>query len=160
MPRFARLTTGDYFDVALDYQERVPPIDSHGLGQIVSLELDDLGCAACAFWPERGASVLEQLASPPISVQLVTPELLLRRVWPIRGNAPVLIEPELRQYEQFRSEGWIGAKIIGAGIIRQLLSACRGFVPWDQFHDPKYLDSLLAPGVSPPSTVRYTRAEA
>ena len=115
---------------------------------------------ACAFWPESKSDVTALLASPPISVQLVTPDLLRRKVWPIRGNAPVVVPMRLRTYEPFRSKEWVGAKIRGSGNMRELLLAYRGLAAWNDFHDPHYLDSLLLPGILPPPTAKYRRTEA
>ena len=67
---------------------------------------------------------------------------------------------QYRPYEQFRNEEWVGVKIVGSSIIRNLLLAFRGFALWDDFADPLYLNGLLLPGVNPPSCARYKHASA
>jgi regulator of RNase E activity RraB len=46
-------------------------------------------------------------------------------------------------YEHLRSNGFVGAKIIGSGIVNRFLNAYYGFEAWDDWHDPNYLDTLL-----------------
>ena len=160
MPRHVKPQPGDYFEVALQSKELPAPAQPSACGQVLSVEPDAMDSVACAFWPEYKTDIGAVLASTPISVQLVTPELLRRRVWPIRGNAQVLVPAKLRSYEQYRAHGWVGAKIRGSSGIRELLLAYRGLSAWDDFNDPHYLDSLLLAGQKAPLTARYKRAGA
>ena len=160
MPRYPKPQPGDYFDVPLVpddcSEEAVPP----AFGQVLSLEPSAMNSVACAFWPERAGDVESLLSQKPIAVQLVTPDLLRDQQWPIRGNGACSVPMQYRRYEQFRAAEWVGAKVVGSGIIRELLLAFRGLALWDDFADPTYLDRLLLPGVSPPPCARYKRARS
>ena len=160
MPRFAKPQAGDYFEVVLNSKELVEPAKPSACGQVLSVEADALNSVACAFWPEYQEDVQNLLRSRPISVQLVTSDLLRRKVWPIRGNAQVSVPIELRLYEAHRASEWVGAKIVGSGAIRELFLAYRGLAPWDDFADPRYLNTLLVPGLSAPPAARYKSAGA
>ena len=160
MPRHVRPQPGDYFAVALSSKDAPEPALPPAFGQVLSLEAAALNSVACAFWPEYNDDVAGILATRPISIEIVTPDLLKRKIWPILGNAPVVVPLTLRGYEQYRDKEWVGAEIVGSGNIRELLMAWRGLVPWDDFHDPNYLDGLLLPGMKPPPTARYKRTGA
>jgi hypothetical protein len=120
MARHAHPQPGDYFEVALNSEETPAPAQPSACGQVLSLEPDAMNSVACAFWPEYRQDIGEILGSTPISVQLVTPDLIHRRVWPIRGNAQVRVPPELRTYEQYRAKEWVGAR-------SAVLASCASF---------------------------------
>ncbi len=46
------------------------------------------------------------------------------------------------------NNGWIGAKVIGSGIIASFLSAFYNLRDWTEMKDPEYYTKLLRPGVS------------
>ena len=137
---------GDIFGIPL-------PDASMGIGQILSLEPDALNSVGCVFFaatarPSGFTGVME-----PISVLLVTPDLLKSGVWPVKSQGPVFLEPEERPYEIYRASHWVGVRVTGSGIVQEFLAAYHGLTPWDAWHDPHYLDSLLLPGVERPAHV-------
>lgn len=143
---------GDVFGVPL-------PDGSMAAGQVLSLEPDALNSIGCAFFsatvgPDGVSGFIE-----PIAVLLVTPDFLESGAWPVKRIAPILLAPDERPYEHFRSSHWVGVKVVGSAIVQEFLAAYHGLTPWDAWHDPNYLDSLLLPGaVRPPGVVLSARA--
>ena len=124
-----------------------------GTGQVLSLEPDALDSVGCVFLAATvGANGLSG-APTPIAALLVTPDLLTSGSWPVKSKAPVLLEREDRPYECYRPLHWVGAKVTGSGVVQAFLAAYHGLMPWDDWHDPEYLDSLLLPGVNRPKGV-------
>jgi hypothetical protein len=160
MPRYRKPQPGDYFEVPLLPDGFAKAVLPPAFGQVLSLETSAMNSVACAFWPERTADVESLLRQKPVAVQLVTSDLLRNKHWPICGNAAISVPVQYRPYERFRSAEWVGAKIVGSGIMRGLLLAFRGLALWDDYADPHYLNGLLLPGVSPPMCARYKRARA
>ena len=128
----------------------VPLRDStYALGQVVGREPALIDSVTCAFYRIRIAS--EPLASTAqlpssddlIAVHFVTKDLLTKRVWKVIGKFPVALAPELFPHEDKRSRGWVGARVIGSGIIVHFLNAYFGLEPWFQMQDPHYFDHLL-----------------
>ena len=144
---------GDYFTVPLEDSTPGP----FALGQVLSVEPQALNSCGCAFWPSVAGDHVRQLCTPPIIVTLVTPDLLKSKIWKILGNAAVTVPTRARKYEAFRKSGWVGAKIIGSGIVRSALRAYNGLEYWDDFADPEYVSKLLQPGVGVPSHARFKR---
>ena len=120
---------GDIFGIPL-------PDASMGIGQILSLEPDALNSVGCVFFaatarPSGFTGVME-----PISVLLVTPDLLKSGVWPVKSQGPVFLETEERPYEIYRASHWVGVRVTGSGIVQEFLAAYHGLTPWDAWHDP------------------------
>jgi hypothetical protein len=149
------ISAGDYFSIPLHESDSVQGERPLGLGQILSLEKDALNSYGCAFWPFLEEDVVSQLATPPAIVTLVTPDFLKSRLWKVQGNAPVSVAERERRYEKFRERDWVGAKILGSGIIRSALRAFHGLEYWDQFAEPDYLTRLLQPTTEIPKNARF-----
>jgi hypothetical protein len=153
MARWTTPQAGLYFEVPLGEEGVIDASVPSALGQVLSVEPQALNGIACAFWPLVTDEPLTQLRQQPISVELVTLDLLRRKVWTALGQADVNVPHSLRRYELFRAEGWIGAKVRGSGIMVNLLRAYRGLLPWD-FYPDSYLDGLLVPGTVRPCALR------
>jgi len=138
-----KFAPGDIFGIPL-------PDGSLGVGQVLSIEPEALNAVGCLFTAGvvSGGKIVS--APEPVAALLVTPDLLKNGSWPVKSSGPITFEPEERPYEQFRAAGWVGAKVVGSANAQALLSAYHGHTPWDDWHDPKYLDSLLLPGVVRP----------
>ena len=54
-------------------------------------------------------------------------------------------------HSDLESREFVGAKIIGSGIMQKFLDAYFGLIAWDKWQDPNYLDKLLLPGVPRPA---------
>lgn len=139
----------------------VPLSDGSGaVGQIVGREPGMLNSWTCAFSGLRAdcdAVLLPDSGIGPkgaISVQFVTGDLLKSGRWKIFAQAPVLIPQSYFPHEDCRSNGWVGAKMIGSGNIQAFLSAYHGLEYWDEMKDPEYYDRLLLPHVSRPVGIK------
>ena len=126
------------------------PDGEQAIGQVVA-SVDDLGSVGCALFSVKHHpnTPLPKLATP-ISVLLVTPELLQRRVWPVLEQRAVKVSSKYFGWEAFRDALWVGAKIHGAGIVREFMEAYHGFGSWDAMADPNYFSKLLIKGATKP----------
>jgi hypothetical protein len=128
---------------------------SHSIGQVLRITKQALNSVLCAFFdirsPENGQFNAALPEDALIAVQFVTPESLKRGSWKVvrSDEVPFDIERHIPLAE-LASNGFVGAKIRGSGIIDSFLNAYFCLTPWDDWHDPKYFDSLLAPGVKRP----------
>ena len=119
------------------------------IGQIVGQEKEVLNSASCAFFNIRVkdandvANLKELPNSRVFSIQFVTRDLLDDGVWRIVKQLPISVDNSQLPFETLRSAGFVGAKVIGSGIINEFLNAYYGLVPWDDWKDPAYLDRLL-----------------
>jgi hypothetical protein len=80
--------------------------------------------------------------------------------WPVIASSAPLFSKSDFPNERFADAGYVGAEMHDYGIVDEFLSAYHGLVPWNDFHDPNYLDTLLAPGIKRPPTARvFTSSE-
>lgn len=141
MPR-QKTNVGDVFWVPLED-------GSFSIGQIVEVKPEVLNSITCAFYdlrsnvPNTDPVILNDL----VSVQFVTPDLFKSGKWRKQCNMPVNLSPKLLPYRSTESDGWVGAKVIGSGIINMFLSAFYGLRDWREMYDPNFYQSLLQPGV-------------
>jgi len=145
MPK--KFSPGDIFGVPL-------PDGTMAIGQVLARERDALNSVGCVFFASI-ATPSQAMSGKfePVAILLVTPDLLNRGVWPILAKGEVSIPPEKRPYERFRANSWIGVIVTGSGIAQEFLGAYHGLCPWDDWHDPNYLDTLLLPNVERPKHV-------
>lgn len=80
-----------------------------------------------------------------MSIQLTSPDLIKSGRWAVVDTLEVAIPPSERPYERFRRRNWVGAKVVGSGILEALANAYFGHRPWEGFHDPEYLRKLVLP---------------
>ena len=64
-------------------------------------------------------------------------------VWEIIGNKKILIPKSKFPYEKLRDKGWVGATFHDAALVEDFLNAFHALSPWDDWHDPNYLDEYL-----------------
>jgi hypothetical protein len=93
-----------------------------------------------------------------MSVQFVTGDLLKKGRWKIYAHAAVRLPQSDFPYEECRANRWIGAKMIGSGIIESFLAAFHGLGYWDEMKDPEYYDHLLFPRVGRPDGIKRKTA--
>ena len=74
--------------------------------------------------------------------------------WPVLATAPVVFAKAEFANEQFRDAGYVGATMFDYGLAEDFLSAYHGLVPWNDWKNPNYLDTMLAPNVKRPATAR------
>ena len=128
---------------------------THSLGQIVEIQPAVLNSITCAFFDCRQPqpTPVSLSSRPLITVQFVTGHLFRSGAWMRVENCPVTVEPHELPYRDTESRGWVGAKVVGSGLILEFLSAYYGLRSWREMHDPDYFQKLLRPGIAP-----YARA--
>ena len=89
------------------------------------------------------------------SVLFVTRDLLDDGVWRVIAKRPVAIPRSQLPYESLRQNGYVGAEVNGSGIVNEFLDAFYGLGPWDDWHDPTYLDQLLVSPEKKPSRLVF-----
>lgn len=125
-------------------------------GQVIGREPDMPPCATVALFDktivadEVGNDDVDLSSNEVFSVLFVTEKFLNDGSWACIGSSSLLTKLQPNNYEQHRSAGFIGAKIIGNAIVDEFVNAYFGLVPWDKWHDPNYLDSLLLAGHTKP----------
>jgi hypothetical protein len=126
-----------------------------GVGQIIGCEAEVLDSVTIALFKEQvedpaSASRAELSIGQAFSLLFCTRESLDSGRWRVVCNRPVLIDRSLFPYESTRAQRWVGAHVTGSGIVNEFVDAYFGLVPWDDWHDPQYLDKLLLPSVPRP----------
>ena len=127
-------------------------------GQVLERMMKNV--ASCAFYdlktPAEDAepSVAEQRL---ISLAATSIERLDRGDWHVLGSQPLGVDRSRWPNEGARASGWVGAKIFDAAIIEEFLNAYYGLCPWDDWHDPAFLDSLLVAPEKKPTKLVYKR---
>ena len=101
----------------------------------------------CAFTSARiGAlpSTAPVLSSDQVVSRVaVTREQLDHGAWHILGQgAPVADKADFSN-EAHAGRRYVGAKIYDAALAEEFLAAFHALTPWDDFHDPQYLDAWL-----------------
>ncbi len=130
------------------------------LGQVLDVMMKNV--VSCAFFDIRVPceSAHGQYDLNPgrlIAVLSVSREQLDYGKWRVVGSQEVTLARELWPNEEHRGRLWVGAKVHDASIAEELLDAYNGLVPWDDWHDPAYLDTLLAHPDRKPKHVIYRR---
>lgn len=134
----------------------VPTSDGRfGVGQVIggkailnSVSIA-LFCDRCAG-PDDALEVNLSRANA-FSALFVTRDLLDSGTWQVVGNRPVLFSQSELPWEHTRTRNWVGAKVSGSANVGRLVNAYFGLAAWDDWHDPKFLDSLLlSPDRKPP----------
>ena len=142
----------------------VPQRDGmRSIGQILDTMMANV--VTCAFYDIRCAP-----DCPPAQLSL-SPDKLISCVsvakWHLDSGAwevvlrgqPLMVDREHWANERYRSQGWVGAIHYDPGIIEDFLDAFYGLVPWDDYHDPHYLDSLLVSPNKKPSNIVLKKRE-
>ena len=138
----------------------VPLADkSYLIGQVLAAEPKVLNSLSCALFDQRSDG--EVLPRPDIgrifSTILTTRDLIDSGVWEIRGSYPVEVPRKIFPFEKLRSKGFVGAKVIGSGIVNEFANAFCGLSPWDAWADPNYLDRLLLDTKLKPERLTYEK---
>lgn len=131
---------GDVFVIELKNREYI-------IGQI--LDLRTANCVRCALFDE----VYKELSKIDIdrvcavrnliSLVEITREQLDYGVWKIIGNKEIKIPERQFPNEQFKNNNWIGAKTYDAALLEDFVNAYLCLTPWDEYHNPNYLDGFL-----------------
>jgi hypothetical protein len=140
---------GNYFSIELEPNK-------YGIGQVISAEKSCMNSVLCAFF----ADTIETLEMPSadlslISIQLTTRDLLDNHSWIVFSKGDPLDVVDLFPIDKLRENDYIGAKIIGSANMAELLMAYNCLTPWNDFHQPDYLDKLLVNGVNRPAAALF-----
>jgi hypothetical protein len=129
------------------------------LGQVIAHEPSALNSVGCALFDQRFSDATAP--SPDLarlfSVILVTRDLLDSGAWRVVSSGPVGVAWERIPYERFRSAGFVGAKIQGSRNVVAFANAFCGLAPWDDWHDPDYLDQFLLAKDKKPERLIYRK---
>jgi len=133
------------------------------LGQVLDVTPQVMNSVLCALFGLRGSRPRIDVALPDektiVAVQFVTPESFKQGMWPVVRNDEVYIDANrYLPVNELAAKNWVGAKIIGSGIVESLMNAYFSLRAWDDWYVPNYLDSLLAPGVPRPSGVKLVKS--
>ena len=133
------------------------------MGQVVGFEPLVLNSVSCAFFAIRSHSdenvdAVELSSDRLYSIQFVTRDLLLKGKWRIIRNENPSVKTSELPYESLRNIGFVGAKVIGSGIMEQFANAYFALSPWDDWHDPQYLDKLLRSAHLRPNSLIYIKS--
>ena len=90
-----------------------------------------------------------------ISLIEITREQLDYGVWPIIGNKKNTIPVENYPNEKFRSNKWINSIVRDAALAEDFINSYYGFLPWDDWFDPNYLDKYLISSSKKPNNLLY-----
>ena len=89
------------------------------------------------------------------AVLFSTRDLLDSGVWRVAGTRGVVVPKELLPFEHLRAAGYVGARVVGSGINTEFLNAFYSLTPWDDWHDPRYLEGLLLSPDKKPQRLAY-----
>ncbi|EOF4387085.1 Imm26 family immunity protein [Salmonella enterica subsp. enterica] len=118
------------------------------IGKVIDYEPKALNSVICAFYSHRVNKIpdteLKLNDNELISVKFVTRDLLDSGDWKVFSKYSDIFDVEkYLNVKELKGNGFIGAKIIGSGLIIELMNAYYMLSPWNDFFDPNYLDSLL-----------------
>jgi hypothetical protein len=139
----------------------VPQLDGlYTVGQVLDRMLPHV--ASCAFYDLRAdqnsAPFDEELPENNLVASLsVTSEALEHGRWRVVGRQSVLLDRRVWPNESCRGSGWVGAMIFDSEVAEDLLNAYFCLKPWDDWHDPLFLDSLLVSPLKKPHTLLFKR---
>jgi hypothetical protein len=146
---------GDYFWIKLKN-------GSYMFGQILDASIPHT--ASCAFFERTttvppNADVAEgSLVDDVIATATVIEAHLDRGAWRVFSRGAVVLPKPSWPNESTRDKGWIGSKVYSGAIIESFLNAYQGLEPWNQYHDPSYLDKLLISPSKKPANLFFKTA--
>jgi hypothetical protein len=133
--------------------------DLYCIGQIVGHEPSVLNSVSIALfdWKVADTTTVQCdiiLSRSIFSILFATRDLLDQGKWKVISNCPVAISNSQLPFEKLRASEFIGARVVGSGIINDFVNAYYGLCPWDDWNDPEYLDKmLLNPSLKPPNLI-------
>lgn len=118
-------------------------------GQVVGVESDMPESATIALFDKpveyasRESVCPELQGSTVYSSLFATVDHLQSGAWMCVCNEAIQTEVRPKDFYTHQASGWIGARVIGSAIISEFVNAYYGLAPWDNWHDPNFLDTLL-----------------
>lgn len=119
------------------------------LAQIVGREPSVLNSVTIALVnqrfdsPDEAKDVAQIGPDDFFSALFVTRDLLDSGRWQVVGHGKPTLPSSQYPYQHLRKAGYVGAKVIGSGIVESFVNAFYGLAPWDDWKDADYLDRLL-----------------
>lgn len=131
---------------------------TYSIGQVLDVPMPNV--ASCAFFDQlidmpKLPEPIHIAVDNIIGTASVVPAHLDRSVWKVFARAPVVLAPNQWPNEKTRNNSWVGAKVHSGAIVEDFLNAYRGLLPWDDYHDPEYLDKLLFSPSKKPTQLVY-----
>lgn len=140
MAKRIKWTYGDVFIVKLRNSKFC-------VGQILDLQMDNI--VRVALFNEVICNLVKldlskicQLENL-ISLVAVSRENLDNGTWKIIGSKEIRIPLLMFPNEKFRVNGWIGSVIYDCGLVDDFVNSFFALLPWDDWHDPNFLDEFL-----------------
>lgn len=129
--------------------------DKFAVGQVVETRPILRNSITCAFFDalvKDAAGVVFALGRDSVlSCHFVTRDAFADGRWRRVAKHPPQLQPHDLPYRETENSGWVGAKVIGSGIMTSFLKAYFGFGDWQEMKDPKYYEGLLFVGRLPPA---------
>ena len=118
------------------------------VGQVLSREPDALNSVEIALFDiqatwEDPVDLPELDGDRVFSRLLVTKDLLNSGRWKVVASREVPAALFDGSIDALRSRGFVGAKILGSGIVEEFANAFYGLMPWDDWYIPNFLDDFL-----------------
>jgi hypothetical protein len=119
----------------------------------------EIGAVFCAFFAGSEAHDVDMVSRRlPMATQLVTPELLVRGVWKLVSRASFAADPVNDYIKTLRGSGFVGARIVGAGLVSEYLDTKFGLRPASAWPDASIVDRFFSHPV--PVTVDALTSES
>jgi hypothetical protein len=133
------------------------PDGSVGIGQAIALMWANV--VYCALTDRRLPSASTH-ARPLDSDSVVARVALTREqldygAWPLLGEQPPVCAKADFSNERFASQGYVGAVVYDAALAEDFLAAFHALTPWDNWHDPDYLDHWLVSPDRKPRVLQF-----
>ena len=93
-----------------------------------------------------------------ISLIATSTEKLDNKEWKVIGNKDVEIPISKYPNEEFRSKGWVGAIHYDSGLVEDFINSFFSLLPWDDWHNPNFLDEFLIDPNIKPENLLYIKA--
>jgi hypothetical protein len=127
-------------------------------GQVVIAAPKAMNSVVCVFTAARykvkPLSVHAPKLKDSIAILFVTRDLLDSGRWQVVNNEPNTWSAGHIDFDKLERNGFVGVIIEGSAIVENLLNAFHCLEPWNDFHDPDFLDGLLlSPDRKPPSVL-------
>jgi hypothetical protein len=118
------------------------------VGQVLAIEQGTLGSVLCAFFDLRlsaqsALKVTDLSVDHLTSILFVSNNLLEEGAWNVLANIPHFDYSQFIDIEKLRAKKFVGIRVVGCDYVAEFLRAYHALCPWNDWHDPAYLDTLL-----------------
>lgn len=118
------------------------------VGQIGSDMKLEIGAIFCylfngRIYDEKDCGQAKMTTTDVISASLITSELIEYQQWKICCNRPVPPHPALEQMDELRQQGFVGARVVGAGNVSDYMDTYHGIMSASRWPDPNYVFSFF-----------------